>query len=128
MIFFSLSPLIVGQLIYNEFSNITRMNGKNYYKIDKYSFLFMAFLNNTGLQTLTNNLIKSENIKVQSTKGANVKQVIDNIERECNTISTPNTIKIENRVNEFKVGQGRDIDVSGDIETGYGEIELQGKT
>ena len=32
MIFFSLSPLIVGQLIYNELSNITRMNGKNYYK------------------------------------------------------------------------------------------------
>ena len=49
MIFFSLSPLIVGQLIYNEFLNITRMNGKNYYEIDKYPFLFMAFLNNTNI-------------------------------------------------------------------------------
>ena len=49
MIFFSLSPLIVGQLIYNEFSNITRMNGKKNYKIDKYPFLFMVFLNNTNI-------------------------------------------------------------------------------
>ena len=49
MIFFSLLPLIVGQLIYNEFLNITRMNRKNYYKIDKYPFLFMAFLNNTNI-------------------------------------------------------------------------------
>ena len=49
MIFFSLSPLIVAQLIYNELSNITRMNGKNYYKIDKYPFLFIAFLNNTNI-------------------------------------------------------------------------------
>ena len=35
---------------------------------------------------------------------------------------------LENRVNEFKVGKGRDLDVSGDVEEGKIEVELQGKT
>lgn len=88
----------------------------------------MAFLDKTGLQTLTNKLVQGDAIKVASHRGKNVKEVIDNIQRECENVALPNTMTLENRVNEFKAGQSRDIDVSGDVEEGKIEVELQGKT
>lgn len=88
----------------------------------------MAFLDKTGLQTLTNKLVQGDAIKVASHRGKNVKEVIDNIQRECENVALPNTMTLENRVNEFKIGQGRDVDVSGDVEEGKIEVELQGKT
>ena len=88
----------------------------------------MAFLDKNGLQVLTNKLVQGDAIKVASHRGHTVQNVIDNITRECENIATPNTMTLENRVSEFKVGNGRDVDVSGDVEEGKVEIELQGKT
>lgn len=88
----------------------------------------MAFLDKNGLQTLTNKLVQGDAIKVASHRGHTVANVIDNITRECKNVATPNTMNLENRVSEFKVGQGRDVDVSGDVEEGKVEVELQGKT
>lgn len=88
----------------------------------------MAFLDKNGLQTLTNKLVQGDAIKVASHRGHTVKNVIDNITRECENVATPNTMTLENRVSEFKVGKGRDVDVSGDVEEGKIEVELQGKT
>ena len=88
----------------------------------------MGFLTKEGLQNLTNKLVQGDAIKVASHRGKNVKEVIDNIQRECENVATPNTMTLENRVNEFKIGQGRDVDVSGDVEEGKVEVELQGKT
>lgn len=88
----------------------------------------MAFLDKTGLQTLTNKLVQGDAIKVASSKGITVKEVIDNIQRECESVALPNTMTLENRVSEFKVGQGRDIDVSKDIEESKIEIKLKGQT
>lgn len=88
----------------------------------------MSFLDKNGLQVLTNKLVQGDAIKVASHRGHTVKNVIDNITRECENISTPNTMNLENRINEFKVGQGRDIDISGDVEEGKAEVELKGKT
>ena len=88
----------------------------------------MSFLDKNGLQVLTNKLVQGDAIKVASHRGHTVKNVIDNITRECENISTPNTMNLENRINEFKVGKGRDVDVSGDVEEGKIEVELQGKT
>ena len=88
----------------------------------------MAFLDKTGLQTLTNKLVQGDAIKVASHRGKNVKEVIDNIQRECENVALPNTMTLENRVNEFKVGQGRDINVSNDIEESKIEIKLKGQT
>lgn len=88
----------------------------------------MNFVNDTGLQQITNKLVQGDAIKVASHRGHTVKNVIDNITRECENVSTPNTITLENRVNEFRVGKGGDIDVSGDVEEGKIEVELQGKT
>ena len=88
----------------------------------------MAFLDKNGLQTLTNKLVQGDAIKVASHRGHTVKNVIDNITRECENIATPNTMTLENRVSEFKVGQGRDVDVSGDVEEGKVEVGLEGKT
>ena len=88
----------------------------------------MAFLDKNGLQTLTNKLVQGDAIKVASHRGHTVTNVIDNITRECENISTPNTMTLENRVSEFKVGKGRDIDVSRDVEEGKVEVELKGKT
>ena len=88
----------------------------------------MAFLDKTGLQTLTNKLVQGDAIKVASHRGKNVKEVIDNIQRECENVALPNTMTLENRISEFKVGESRDVDVSGDVEEGKVEVELQGKT
>ena len=88
----------------------------------------MTYLDKNGLQAVTNKLVQGEAIKVVSHRGHTVKNVIDSITRECENISTPNTMNLENRINEFKVGQSRDVDVSGDVEEGKVEIELQGKT
>ena len=88
----------------------------------------MGFLTKEGLQNLTNKLVQGDAIKVASHRGKNVKEVIDNIQRECESVALPNTMTLENRISEFKVGQGRDVDVSGDVEEGKINVELQGKT
>lgn len=88
----------------------------------------MAFLNKTGLQALTNKLVQGDAIKVASSKGTTIKEVIDNIQRECESVALPNNMTLENRVNEFKIGKGRDIDVSEDVEQGKVGIQLQGRT
>ena len=88
----------------------------------------MGFLTKEGLQNLTNKLVQGDAIKVASHRGKNVKEVIDNIQRECESVALPNTMTLENRVSEFKVGKGRDADVSSDVEEGEVEVELQGKT
>lgn len=88
----------------------------------------MSFLDKNGLQVLTNKLVQGDAIRVASHRGHTIKNVIDNITREHDNISTPNSMTIENRVNEFKVGKGRDVDVSGDVEEAKIEVELQGKT
>ena len=88
----------------------------------------MGFLTKEGLQNLTNKLVQGDAIKVASHRGKNVKEVIDNIQRECENVALPNSMTLENRVNEFKVGQGRDVDVSGDVEEGKIEVGLSGRT
>ena len=88
----------------------------------------MGFLTKEGLQNLTNKIVQGDAIKVASHRGKNVKEVIDNIQRECENVALPNTMTLENRVSEFKVGKGRDVDVSGDVEEGKIEVELKGKT
>ena len=88
----------------------------------------MTYLDKNGLQAVTNKLVQGEAIKVVSHRGHTVKNVIDSITRECENVATPNTMTLENRVSEFKVGKGRDVDVSGNVEEGKIEIELQGKT
>ncbi len=88
----------------------------------------MAFINKDGLQHLTNQLVRAENIKVASLRGSNIKEVIDNIQREFDNVAQPNTMIIENNVSEFKIGKGRNIDVSGDVEEGRVEVELKGRT
>lgn len=88
----------------------------------------MSFLDKNGLQVLTNKLVQGDAIKVASHRGHTVKNVIDNITRECENVATPNTMTLENRVSEFKVGKGRDLDVSGDVEEGKIEVGLSGRT
>ena len=88
----------------------------------------MAFLDKNGLQHLTNKLVQGDAIKVASHRGHTVSKVLENIQRECDNISVPNTMSIENKVNNFKIGQGKDLDVVGDIEQGKVDVELKGKT
>lgn len=88
----------------------------------------MDFLNEQGLQTLTNELVKAENIKFKSHRGDTVKKVIDNITRECEDVKNPYTMTLENKISSFKIGKNKDIDVSTNVETSKVEVELKGKT
>ncbi len=86
----------------------------------------MSFLDEKGLRTLTNSLVQGDTIKVNSEFGYTVSDVINNLERECDNVSNPITKKIENITTKFRVGQGKDIDVSGDIENGFTTLDLVG--
>lgn len=88
----------------------------------------MAFLNKAGLQNLTNKLVQGDTIKVVSSKGTTVKEVIDNIKRECESIALSNVIQIKNKVNQFVVGKGINMDISTSIKEGVSQIAFQGVT
>lgn len=88
----------------------------------------MGFLNKEGLQNLTNKLVKGEAIKVASSRGTNVEEVINNIKRECEAVNTPNKVDVINNSSNFIVGQGSNINVSRDVEIGTTDISLKGKT
>jgi len=86
----------------------------------------MSFLDEKGLQTLTNSLIRGDTIKVTSEFGHTLSDVINNLERECDNVSVPISMEIENDLTEFKVGQGKNINVSGDTENGFTTLNLAG--
>ena len=88
----------------------------------------MTYLDKNGLQTVTDKLVQEEAIKVVSSKGHNVKDVIDNIKDDCNDIKNPFSYKIENRVSNFRVGKGKDINITREIKEYNTEIEFKGKT
>ena len=88
----------------------------------------MAFLDKAGLQTLTNKLVQGDAIKVASSRGNTVKNVIDNITRECSDMENPQTMTLEDETGHFMIGKGKDIDVSGDVEAGKMAFRLKGKT
>ena len=88
----------------------------------------MTYLDKNGLQTVTNKLVQGEAIKVVSSKGHNVKDVIDNIKDDCNDIKNPFSYKIENRVSNFRVGKGKDINITREIKEYNTELEFKGKT
>ena len=88
----------------------------------------MTYLDKNGLQAVTNKLVQGEAIKVVSSKGHNVKDVIDNIKDDCNDIKNPFSYKIENRVSNFRVGKGKDINITREIKEYNTEIEFKGKT
>ena len=88
----------------------------------------MTYLDKNGLQTVTNKLVQGEAIKIVSSKGHNVKDVIDNIKNDCNDIKNPFSYKIENKVSNFRVGKGKDINITREIKEYNTELEFKGKT
>ena len=88
----------------------------------------MTYLDKNGLQAVTNKLVQGETIKVVSSKGHNVKDVINNIKDDCNDIKNPFSYKIENRVSNFRVGKGKDINITREIKEYNTELEFKGKT
>ena len=88
----------------------------------------MAFLDKAGLQTLTNKLVQGDAIKVASSRGNTVKNVIDNITRECSDVENPQTMALEDETGHFMIGKGKDIDVSGDVEAGKMAFGFKGST
>ena len=63
----------------------------------------MSFLDKNGLQVLTTKLVQGDAIKVASHRGHTVKNVIDNITRECENVATPNTMNLEKYLIYLKV-------------------------
>ena len=88
----------------------------------------MTYLDKNGLQAVTNKLVQGEAIKVVSSKGHNVKDVIDNIKDDCNDIKNPFSYKIENKISNFRVGKGKDINITREIKEYNTELEFKGKT
>lgn len=88
----------------------------------------MGFINNEKLEYITENLVKAENIKVSSHRGHTLKNVLDNIENECNGVSESNIKTLENRVSRFKIGQGRNTDMSWNVQPCTVNLDMCGQT
>lgn len=88
----------------------------------------MAFLNNEGTEYLIKKLSDSNNIKISGNKyGDRVSTVMGKLVEKADNITRSVEQEITNECYTFRVGTGN-VDVSSDVEDGFGEIGLKGKT
>lgn len=88
----------------------------------------MAFLNNEGTEYLIKKLSDSNNIKISGNKyGDRVSTVMGKLVEKADNITRSVEQEITNECYTFRVGTGN-VDVSSDVEDGFGEIGLKGRT
>ena len=87
-----------------------------------------SFVNETNLPKIVDNLTDASNIKIANIiYGNRVQTVIDKIVEKADDVTKAIKQEIVNNSYSFKVGTG-DVDVSTDVEDGFGEIGLKGVT
>ena len=87
-----------------------------------------SFVNETNLPNIVNKLTDAKNIKISNNKyGNRVQTVIDKIVEKADDITKAIEQEVVNDSYSFKVGTG-DVDVSTDVEDGFGEVGIKGVT
>lgn len=87
-----------------------------------------SFVNETNLPKIVDKLTDAKNIKISNNKyGNRVQTVIDKIVEKADDITKAIKQEVINDSYSFKVGTG-DVDVSADVEDGFGEIGVKGVT
>ena len=87
-----------------------------------------SFVNETNLPKIVDKLTDASNIKITNNKyGNRVQTVIDKIVEKADDVTKAIKQEVVNDSYSFKVGTG-DVDVSADVEDGFGEIGVKGVT
>lgn len=87
-----------------------------------------SFVNETNLPKIVDKLTDAKNIKISNNKyGNRVQTVVDKIVEKADDITKAIKQEVVNDSYSFKVGTG-DVDVSADVEDGFGEIGVKGVT
>lgn len=88
----------------------------------------MAFLTSEGVDHLVEKLSDSKNIKIPGNQyGNRVNNVVDKLVEKADNVTKAVEQEVFNDSKMFKVGTG-DVDVSSDVEDGFGKMGLRGKT
>ena len=87
-----------------------------------------SFVNETNLPKIVDKLTDASNIKIANNKyGNRVQTVIDKIVEKADDITKAIKQEVVNDNYSFKVGTGN-VDVSADVEDGFGEVGIKGVT
>lgn len=87
-----------------------------------------SFVNETNLPNIVDKLTDAKNIKISNNKyGNRVQTVVDKIVEKADDITKAIKQEVVNNSYSFKVGTG-DVDVSADVEDGFGEVGIKGVT
>ena len=87
-----------------------------------------SFVNETNLPKIVDKLTDASNIKIANNKyGNRVQTVIDKIVEKADDVTKAIKQEVVNNSYSFKVGTG-DVDVSADVEDGFGEVGIKGVT
>ena len=87
-----------------------------------------SFVNETNLPKIVDKLTDASNIKIANNKyGNRVQTVIDKIVEKADDVTKAIKQEVVNDSYSFKVGTG-DVDVSSDVEDGFGEVGVKGIT
>lgn len=87
-----------------------------------------SFVNENNLPKIVDKLSNASNIKITGNKyGNRVQTVVDKIVEKADNITKAIDQEVVNNSYSFKVGTG-DVDVSTDVEDGFGEVGIKGVT
>lgn len=87
-----------------------------------------SFVNETNLPNIVDKLTDAKNIKISNNKyGNRVQTVVDKIVKKADDVTKAIKQEVVNNSYSFKVGTG-DVDVSTDVEDGFGEVGVKGVT
>lgn len=88
----------------------------------------MAYINDKNLPYLVEKLSNADNIKINNNKhGSRVSTVINSLVTKSDNVTKAIEQEIINNNYSFKVGTG-DVNVSADVQDGFGEIGIKGVT
>lgn len=95
----------------------------------KDSLLLNEYVNRNNLPAITNKLMDASNIKIANNKyGNRVQTVIDKIVEKADNVTKAINQEVINTDYSFKVGTGTNVDVSSDVQDGFGKVGLKGVT
>lgn len=130
------SEIYVGKGINNRFLSMKLFSIRIYNRVldnfeikqDSFFVKNKVYVNENNLPIIVDKLTDAKNIKISNNKyGNRVQTVIDKIVEKADDITKAIKQEVINDSYSFKVGTG-DVDVSADVEDGFGEVGIKGVT
>lgn len=130
------SEIYVGKGINNRFLSMKLFSIRIYNRVldnfeikqDSFFVKNKVYVNENNLPIIVDKLTDAKNIKISNNKyGNRVQTVIDKIVEKADDVTKAIKQEVINDSYSFKVGTG-DVDVSTDVEDGFGEVGIKGVT